>query len=54
MASKKKSATTPTDLPVVETPSEIWKTEPDGHDYQAAQSCLSLLTTAATAASERA
>ncbi len=49
MASKKKSATTPTDLPVVETPSEIWKTEPDGHDYPAAQSFLSLLTTAANA-----
>ena len=49
MASKKKSATTPTDLPVVETPSEIWKSEPDEHDYPAAQSFLSLLTTAANA-----
>ena len=49
MASKKKSATTPTDLPVGETPSEIWKSEPDEHDYPAAQSFLSLLTTAANA-----
>lgn len=34
------------DLPVVETPSEIWKGEPDEHDYPAARSFLSLLTTA--------
>lgn len=34
------------DLPVVQTPSEIWKAEPDEHDYPAARSYLSLLTTA--------
>jgi hypothetical protein len=51
MAGKKKSpAGTTTDaVPVVATPSEIWKSEPDDHDYPAAQSYLSLLTTAAKA-----
>ena len=42
----KKNAGTSTDVPVVETPSEIWKAEPDEHDYPAARSFLSLLTTA--------
>jgi hypothetical protein len=46
MASKKKATTTTADVPVVETPSEIWKAEPDEHDYPAARSFLSLLTTA--------
>lgn len=40
----KTSTTTP--VPVVETPSEIWKPDPDEHDYPAARSFLSLLTTA--------
>lgn len=42
----KKNAGSSTDVPVVETPSEIWKAEPDEHDYPAARSFLSLLTTA--------
>jgi hypothetical protein len=42
----KKAAAAPADIPVVETPSEIWKSEPDEHDYPAARSFLALLTTA--------
>lgn len=49
MASKKKAATSNDAVPVVATPSEIWKSEPDDHDYPAARSYLSLLTTAAEA-----
>ncbi len=49
MSGKKKPAAAPADLPVVATPSEIWKREPDDHDYPAAQSFLSLLTTSANA-----
>lgn len=45
MATKKQASTT-SDLPVVETPSEIWKPDPDDHDYPAARSFLALLTTA--------
>jgi hypothetical protein len=45
MVDKKKVPAT-ADVPVVETPSEIWKAEPDAHDYPAARSYLSLLTTA--------
>ena len=33
------------DIPVVATPGEIWKDEPDTHDYPAAVSYLRLLTT---------
>ena len=33
-------------IPVIATPSEIWKDDPDDHDYPAARSYLSLLTTA--------
>lgn len=32
-------------IPIVKTPSEIWKSDPDDHDYPAARSYLSLLTT---------
>jgi len=46
MAGKKKAAPTTVAVPIVNTPSEIWKSEPDDHDYPAAQSFLSLLTTA--------
>ena len=49
MARKKMPATATNDLPVVATPSEIWKNAPDDHDYPAAQSFLSLLTTSANA-----
>jgi hypothetical protein len=49
MAAKKSAAPTSVDVPTVETPSEIWKSEPDDHDYPAARSYLSLLTTAAEA-----
>ena len=34
------------DVPVVQTPSEIWKDLPDEHDYPAAESFLSLLMSA--------
>lgn len=43
MTKKDDKALTP---PVVATPQELWKTEPDDHDYPAAQSFLSLLATA--------
>lgn len=33
-------------VPTVATPTEIWKEDPDDHDYPAAQSFLSLLMTA--------
>jgi hypothetical protein len=46
MVTKKKAADSTGDIPVVATPSEIWKAEPDDHDYPAARSFLSLLTTA--------
>jgi hypothetical protein len=46
MAGTRIAATTPDDVPVIETPSEIWKSDPDEHDYPAARSFLALLTTA--------
>ena len=48
MAKKDKhiqAATTPT-APVVPVPQELWEHEPDDHDYPAAESYLSLCTTA--------
>jgi hypothetical protein len=39
----KKSSSRVTPVPVVATPDEIWRDEPDAHDYPAAQSYLSLL-----------
>jgi hypothetical protein len=41
-----KAAKAATTIPVVTTPSEIWKPDPDDHDYPAARSFLSLLATA--------
>ena len=46
MATTKKAPVTADDVPVVATPSEIWKSEPDAHDYPAARSFLALLTSA--------
>jgi len=46
---KKSAPPSTVDIPVVATPSEIWKSDPDDHDYPAARSFLSLLTTAAEA-----
>ncbi len=40
------TSTGPDGVPAVSTPSEIWKHDPDDHDYPAARSYLSLLTTA--------
>ena len=45
----KTSAPTAEAAPVVAIPSELWKSEPDEHDYPAAQSYLSLCFDAATA-----
>ena len=42
----KKAADKTVSPPVVAVPSELWKTEPDDHDYPAAESFLSLLATA--------
>ena len=46
MTKKADKALTP---PEVATPKELWKTDPDDHDYPAAESFLSLLATAAEA-----
>lgn len=49
-ARPKRTPTSPSpasaDVPLVQTPSEIWKDLPDEHDYPAAESFLSLLMSA--------
>jgi hypothetical protein len=47
--STKKAPSANGTLPVVSTPSEIWKADPDEHDYPAARSFLSLLAPAKVA-----
>ena len=48
--SKHRSAGTPLTAPVVAVPQELWEHTPDEHDYPAAQSYLSLCTSAKQAA----